>query len=110
TTLKLAKKLLARWSHPHRITEHLLNSYRIERLDGTPEEGTTHAWHLRAFIPKPGSDLEREQCEFMERLKQANPGGLAADEARASAEEEDCTLGDDSEEEGEAEEEEDDDF
>ncbi|TFY74871.1 hypothetical protein EWM64_g9142, partial [Hericium alpestre] len=89
TTLKAAKKLLARWSHPHRITERLLNSYSIEQLDGTPVAGTTHARRLRAFIPKPGSDLEREQHTFMEHLEQENPGGLAAEEAQALEEQDD---------------------
>src|SRR6266481_2305896 len=50
-TYETKAKLLPHWSPPRIITDHLLNSYTLCRLDGTELRGTTHAWRLRRYIP-----------------------------------------------------------
>jgi len=47
TTYETKAKLLPHWSPPRIITDCLLNSYTLCRLDGTELRGTTHAWCLR---------------------------------------------------------------
>ena len=45
-TLSTEHKLAPLWSPPHRVTERLLNSYRLETLDGTPLDGEFSARRL----------------------------------------------------------------
>ena len=66
-TFKTDRKLLPKWSPPQRIHSHNLNSYTLEKLDGTPIAGQFSTRRLRAFIPKEGSRLEKEQAERNER-------------------------------------------
>ena len=42
-TFKMEKKILPKWSHPHRITTQLKNSYRLETLAGIPIPGDFNA-------------------------------------------------------------------
>ena len=66
-TFKTDRKLLPKWSPPQRIHSRNLNSYTLEKLDGTPIAGQFSARRLQAFIPKRGSKLEKEQAERDER-------------------------------------------
>ena len=66
-TFKTDRKLLPKWSPPQRITERNLNSYTLEKLDGTPIAGQFSARRLREFIPKDGTELAREQAELDRR-------------------------------------------
>jgi len=46
-TLSTERKLVPMWSPPHHITEHLLNSYKLETLQGTSEvscQGKEQSW------------------------------------------------------------------
>jgi len=45
-TLSTEHKLAPMWSPPHCITERLLNSYKLETLQGTPLDGMFNARHL----------------------------------------------------------------
>ena len=67
-TYKTERKLLPKWSPPQRITERLLNSYTLERLDGSPIAGSFSARRLREFVPKEGSKLAEEQAAVEKRL------------------------------------------
>lgn len=57
TTFATSKKLLLRWSAPHRVVGRTGNSYKLETLEGFPVSGTTHARHLHRFIPRDGTAL-----------------------------------------------------
>ena len=46
----------------------MLNSYKLETLDGKPLEGDLNARRLRRFIPREGTELAAEQTEFEARL------------------------------------------
>jgi hypothetical protein len=56
------------WSIPRRVTEHLVNSYRLETLDGAKLEGEFSARRLREFVPRDGTDLAKAQREYMKRV------------------------------------------
>ena len=59
------RKLAPMWSEPHRIFERLLNSYKLETLDGQQLEGEFHARRLRKFIPtREGTELASQQREM----------------------------------------------
>lgn len=62
-TIGSERKLAVMWSEPHRITEKLLNSYKIETLQGQLLEGEYHARRIRAFIPREGTELATQQKE-----------------------------------------------
>ncbi|KIK41126.1 hypothetical protein CY34DRAFT_85979 [Suillus luteus UH-Slu-Lm8-n1] len=62
-TLEARRKLLPKWSGPHRIRERLRNSYHLETLEGEEMPGEFHARRLRAFIPRNGTRLAEEQKE-----------------------------------------------
>jgi hypothetical protein len=55
------------WSEPHRISERLLNSYKLETLEGQPLDGEYHARRLRVFKPREGTELAAQQKEVEER-------------------------------------------
>ena len=67
-TFKTDRKLLPKWSPPQRVTERCLNSYTLEKLDGTPITGSFSARRLRKFVPRDGSKLSEEQAEVERRL------------------------------------------
>ena len=60
-TFKTERKLLPKWSQPYRVKNRIRNAYTLEQLDGTPVEGEFSTRRLRAFIPRPGSELEEQQ-------------------------------------------------
>ena len=57
------RKLAPMWSEPHRIAEKLLNSYKLETLEGQPLEGEYNARRLRKFIAREGTELANQQIE-----------------------------------------------
>ena len=54
-------------TEPHRILERLLNSYKLETLNGQPVDGEFHTRRLRKFIPREGTELAIQQKEVEER-------------------------------------------
>jgi hypothetical protein len=42
----------------------MLNSYKLETLNGQPLEGDFHARRLREFIPREGTELAKQQKEM----------------------------------------------
>jgi hypothetical protein len=46
----------------------LVNSYRLETLDGAKLEGKFSACRLREFVPSDGTDLAEAQQEYMKRV------------------------------------------
>lgn len=70
-TFKTDRKLLPKWSPPQRVTNRNLNSYTLERLDGTPIAGQFSARRLREFIPKEGTKLAEEQAEVEQRWEES---------------------------------------
>ena len=92
-TFKTERKILPKWSEPHRITERLSNSYKIATLSGIPLAGEFSARRLRAFIPRTGTELDRNQRGFMEQMgkaqeEQPGKGRTGEDRARESETEE----------------------
>jgi hypothetical protein len=67
------RKLTPMWSEPHRVLEKLLNSYKLETLEGQPLEGEYHVRRLREFIPREGTELAAQQKEI-ERIREAEAG------------------------------------
>jgi len=67
-TFKTERKLLPKWSQPHRVTERLRNSYRLETLTGHSLTGLYNARRLRVFVPKEGSPLHIAQQEYMQQV------------------------------------------
>ena len=69
-TIGSERKLTPMWSEPHRVTERLLNSYKLETLDGKLLEGEYHARRLREFIPREGTKLAEQQKELEMRREE----------------------------------------
>ena len=68
------------WSKPYRVLERLLNSYKLETLEGQPVEGEFHSRQLRAFTPREGTMLALQQKD-LEARKVAETGVGASDES-----------------------------
>ena len=68
STLSTEHKIAPMWSPPHHVTEHLLNSYKLKTLEGTPLDGLFHARCLRGFTPREGTALATAQKELEEKL------------------------------------------
>ena len=62
-TIGTERKLTPMWSEPRRVLERLLNSYKLETLDGQPLDGEYHARRLRRFTPREGTELPMQQKE-----------------------------------------------
>ena len=62
------------WSELHRITEQLLNLYKLETLNGQPLEGEYHTRQLRRFPPREGMELASQQKEIEARLEEEVTG------------------------------------
>ena len=60
-------KLMPMWSEPHRVLEQMLNSYKLEVLDGQQLEGEYHVRQLREFTPREGTELASQQREVETR-------------------------------------------
>ena len=67
-TMSTDRKLQPTWTGPYRIRERLLNSYKLEELDGTPMAGEYNARRLRIFFPREGTELAKEQEELERRF------------------------------------------
>src|ERR1700678_1349937 len=80
-TLSTARKLQPMWTGPYRVVERMLNSYKLETLDGTPLEGDLNARRLRRFIPREGTELAAEQTEFEARLANDDENSPVGDQA-----------------------------
>jgi len=55
------------WSEPRRVSERILNSYKLEALDGQPLDGEYQARRLQEFIPREGTELASQQKEVEKR-------------------------------------------
>ena len=71
------RKLTPMWSEPHRVSERILNSYKLETLNGQPLDGEYHARRLRRFIPREGTELAAQQREVeaggIAEIKESDP-------------------------------------
>ena len=65
-------KLTPMWLEPHRVTEHILNSYKLETLDRQLLDREYHARQLREFIPREGTELAAQQKKLEERRIEVN--------------------------------------
>ena len=74
-TFSTDQKLQPMWTGPYRIQECLLNSYRLEELDGTPKSSEFSARRLQAFTPREGTELAKAQREIEERLAREDEVG-----------------------------------
>ena len=52
-----------------------LNSYTLEKLNGTPIAGLFSARRLREFIPSEGTKLAQEQAALYQQLESDNHNG-----------------------------------
>jgi hypothetical protein len=68
-TFDAKRKLLPKWSIPHRISTRIRNSYTLETLGGEHVSGEFHARRLRAFLPREGTKLAEEQRKFEDELE-----------------------------------------
>ena len=71
-TFKTDRKLLPKWSSPQRVVARNLNSYTLEKLDGTPIAGLFSARRLREFIPREGTKLAQEQAKLNQQTSNHN--------------------------------------
>ena len=55
------QKLTPRWSEPCCIKEQILNSYKLENLDGNELSGLFNARRLRKFVLWEGTELARQE-------------------------------------------------
>jgi transposase InsO family protein len=69
-TIGSEHKLAPMWSEPHRIVEQLLNSYKLETLQGQPLDREYHAQRIRKFIPREGTELVAQQKEIETKGKE----------------------------------------
>jgi len=74
-TLASIKKLIPMWSVPRRVVTRKLNSYTLETLDGIPLSGVYSSRRLRAFHPREGTKLAKEELARLE----AEEGNLDLD-------------------------------
>jgi hypothetical protein len=97
-TFKTDRKLLPKWSPPQRVVTRNLNSYTLEKLDGTPISGLFSARRLREFIPREGTKLAQEQSELIQHATHLNSQGdgeqSGDDEDQCDEEDTGRTLGD----------------
>jgi hypothetical protein len=59
TLHKTKNKIIPQWSPLQFITNKLLNSYTLVRLDGTELPGTTHARRLRHYIARANGPVDQ---------------------------------------------------
>jgi len=76
STLSTERKIAPMWSPPCRIAEHLLNSYKLETLEGVPLDGLYHTRCLWSFMPREGTLLAAEQKKLEEVLASTEPEEL----------------------------------
>lgn len=95
-TFKTERKLLPKWSTPHRIAERLRNAYKLVTLNGTPLHGEYSARRLRAFTPREGTKLHTDQVAYTQKLQEK----MGTDEQVTEAAEGDDEVGETVTEEG----------
>jgi transposase InsO family protein len=69
-TFKTERKLLPKWSPPHRVASKILNSYTLETLTGSPINGRFSARRLRGFSPREGTELAEVQKEVETKCRE----------------------------------------
>ena len=74
-TFKTERKLLPKWSMPHRVVSRDLNSYVLKTLNGNQLPGSFSARRLWEFIPKEGTKLAETQMAIEEQRADEEPGG-----------------------------------
>lgn len=77
-TMSTEKKLARMWSNPYRVKERVLNSYKLQTIDGRDVDGLFSTRRLRPFIPKDGSVLARDQEVFEAGMREQVVGEDAA--------------------------------
>jgi hypothetical protein len=86
-TIGTERKLALMWSKPRRVVERILNSYKLETLEGTPLDGEFHARRLRRFIPREGTELAVQQRDLEAgRMVETEHQGSDEEEANPQAE------------------------
>jgi transposase InsO family protein len=83
-TVSNDRKLTCRWSEPHRVRDCMLNSYKLETVEGLQMDGTFSSRRLRHYIPRAGTPLAKAQAEFMVKMEELE-GERGAEEAEAVA-------------------------
>jgi len=78
-TFKTERKLLPKWSTPHRVVARDLNSYVLASLNGDQIPGSFSARRLRRFIPKEGTKLADAQKRLEESSVDEGSGDAEAD-------------------------------
>ena len=61
-TFKTDRKLLPKFSAPHRVINRNLNLYQLETLEGFPIAGRFSSRRLRLFVPRKGTELDEVQA------------------------------------------------
>ena len=69
-TIGSERKLALMWLEPHRIVERLLNSYKLEMLQGQPLDGEYHVRRIQKFISREGTELAAQQKEIKTKRKE----------------------------------------
>jgi hypothetical protein len=64
-SIRSEQKLTPMWSTPHQVTEHPVNSYKLEMLDDSKLKGEFSVHRLREFIPREGMELAEAQQVHM---------------------------------------------
>lgn len=82
-TFKSDRRLIPKWSPPHRIVERLVNSYRLETLGGEAIDGLFHSRRLREFVPREGTKLFDRERNFTDKLEAVSNTDHASDEDAA---------------------------
>ena len=82
----MERKILPKWSPPHRVITKELNSYTLETLAGAPIKGRFSARRLRRFWPREGTELARAQKEVEERCSKEEEDREKADLMKIEAE------------------------
>jgi hypothetical protein len=74
-TFKTERKLMPKWSSPYWVMDRATNTYALARLDSTPISREFSTRHLRAFIPPPESQLEKDQQKWEAKHREQAEGG-----------------------------------
>jgi hypothetical protein len=81
-TFKTERKLMPKWSQPYRVRKRIWNAYLLEQPDGTPIKGGFSVRRLHAFMPRRGSQLEKDQEEWEEQHSDDQDEDKLEDELR----------------------------
>lgn len=73
-TLSTARKIEPMWNGPYQVVEQMLNSYKLEDLNGNPLNSNFNARRLREFVPREGTELLAKQKEFEAELAKETEG------------------------------------